>query len=60
MNRCWDDSLPKDDDGVFPPCQYVADGWDQPCGDPVAVDDSGFTYVHCPAHLLAVSEPEVA
>lgn len=57
MSRRWEDTFPVDEDGVFPPCEYVEPGWDEPCADPVAVDSSGFTYAHCPAHLLTVSEP---
>ena len=60
MNRRWNDTQPQDEDGVFPPCPYMEDDWDQVCGDPVAVDEAGFTYTVCPAHLLVVSEPNEA
>ena len=54
MSRRWNDSLPKDDDGQFPPCAHESG-----CDEPVAVDDQGFRYPLCPQHLLDVSEPEV-
>ena len=53
MSRRWDDSLPRDDDGVFPPCAHPAG-----CDEPVAVDDQQFRYAFCPQHLLDVTEPE--
>lgn len=58
MNRRWEDTQPLDDAGMYPPCPYTEAGWTDVCGDPVAVDDSQFTYEFCPAHLLAASEPE--
>ena len=54
MNRRWDDSLPKDDDGAFPPCAFEAGG--ECCDEPVAVDAAGFRYAFCPHHLLTASE----
>ena len=38
-----------DDEALQPPCVD--------CDEPVAVDEDGFSYDRCSAHLLAVSEP---